>query len=67
MSCMERQETSSPEIARIIKNFECHTVYDLDIINILYHFKTSFLFYVKKVFEWVEVNHFLQDNHAKIR
>ena len=71
MSGMERWETSSPEIARIIENFESHTGQNFDTIEKLHHenivaFQNRFSLNVKKIIEGMDVNPLLQEDLVKI-
>ena len=68
---MERWETFSPEIARLIENSESHTGNDLDTNEKPHHedivaFQNRFSLDMKKVIEGMDVNPFLQDNLVKV-
>ena len=70
-SLMERWETSSLEIPRIVKNFERHTRYDFNTNEKPLHedivaFQNKFYSDVKEVIEGMDVNPVLQNNLVKI-
>ena len=67
----DMSETSTPEIARIIENFESHTGNDFDTNEKPHYedivaFQNRFSLDVKKVIEGMDVNPFLQDDLMKI-
>ena len=71
MSLMERWETSSPKIPRIVENLEKYTGYDFNTNEKLLHedivaFQNKFSSDVKEVIEGIGVNSVLQDNLVKI-